>query len=215
MKRTLISGLLTSVGLSAATVSGSVHDTSGAAIANAAVLVFNPDTGEKQETATNADGKFNVNGDGAGQYILTVEKSGFASIFREFDLKAESTMDRNFTMTNEGAPADEDEGVTNEGIPKKTIRIGGLVAQSNLIKKVQPVYPTAAKSARTQGTVQIEAVISKDGVPVELRVVSTPSSDLAKSSLEAVRQWRYRPTLLNGEAVEIVTTIIVNYTLAP
>ncbi|MBV9444174.1 MAG: energy transducer TonB, partial [Acidobacteriaceae bacterium] len=48
---------------------------------------------------------------------------------------------------------------------------------------------------------------------VEMRVLSSPSDDLSESALEAVRQWRYRPTLLNGEPVEIRTTVIVNYTL--
>jgi TonB family protein len=62
--------------------------------------------------------------------------------------------------------------------------------------------------------VELEATISKDGVPVELRVLRSPSDDLSESSLEAVRQWRYRPTLLNGQPVEIVTDVIVNYTLS-
>ena len=78
--------------------------------------------------------------------------------------------------------------------------------------KVQPIYPEAAKAARVQGTVKMEATISKDGVPIELRVLSSPSDDLSQSALEAVRQWRYRPTLLNGNPIEIVTDIVVNYT---
>jgi protein TonB len=101
----------------------------------------------------------------------------------------------------------------NEEQPKK-IRVGGQVAQNNLFRKVQPLYPAAAKAARIQGTVELEAVISKDGVPSELRVVSSPNDDLSASSLEAVRQWRYRPTLLNGNPVNIVTTVIVNYSLS-
>ena len=57
-------------------------------------------------------------------------------------------------------------------------------------------------------------VISKEGVPQELRVISAPSDELAQSSLEAVGDWRYRPTLLNGEPVAVVTDVIVNYTLS-
>ncbi len=118
-------------------------------------------------------------------------------------------------MPNEGGYAVPDNVIaaTDQG-GEKRIRVRGQVAESNLIKKVQPIYPVAAKDARVQGTVELEAVISKDGVPVELRVVSSPSDDLSNSALEGVRQWRYRPTLLNGNPVEIVTTVIVNYTLS-
>jgi TonB family protein len=214
MKKTLLSGLLTSVGLSAATLGGSIQDPAGAAISDAKVIVYNPDSGSKQETVTGADGKFSIAGAPAGQYILRVEKPGFTALFREFDLKTDSKMERQFTMTNEGGPAVADRSTSTAEAPTQPVRVGGQVAQSNLITKVQPVYPVAAKAAHTQGTVELDAVISKDGIPVELRVISSPSGDLSEASLEAVRQWRYRPTLLNGEPVEITTTIIVNFTLS-
>ena len=214
MKRTMLSALLTSAGLSAATIGGTVHDGSGAAIADAKIVLTNPDTAAKEEMVTGSDGKFNFSGSGAGQYILRIEKAGFASIFREFDVKAESNLAREFTMPPEGGQAVADNIVGTDEEQLKAIRIGGQVAQSNLLRKVQPVYPVAAKAAGTQGTVQVEATISKDGLPIELRVVSSPSDDLSASSLEAVRQWQYRPTLLNGEPVVIATTVIVNYTLS-
>ena len=214
MKRTILSALLSSAGISAATISGTVHDVNGAAIAEAKVTINNPDTAARQEAVTGSDGKFSFTGSGAGQYMLRIEKPGFASIFRVFDVKAESNLEREFTMPNEGGQAVADGVVATNDDQAKKIRVGGQVAQSNLVRKVQPIYPVAAKSAGTQGTVELEVVISKDGVPAELRVVSSRSDDLSASSLEAVRQWRYRPTLLNGSPVEIVTTVIVNYTLA-
>lgn len=214
MKRTIISGLLASAGLSAATVSGSIHDANGAPVSDAKVMVFNPDTGTRQETATDSTGRFSVDGASAGQYIMSVEKSGFVSLFREFDLKADSRMERQFTMTSDGGEQVADQVVRNDATSQKPIHVRGEVAQNNLTRKVQPVYPVAAKKAAIQGTVEIEATISKDGVPIELRVVSSPSNDLSESSLEAVRQWRYRPTLLNGEPIEVVTMVIINYTLA-
>jgi len=79
---------------------------------------------------------------------------------------------------------------------------------------VQPVYPPSAKAAGIQGTVEMEMVISKDGVPLDIRVVSSPDPALTESALEAVRQWRYSSTLLNGEPIEVVTDVIVNYTLS-
>ena len=81
------------------------------------------------------------------------------------------------------------------------------------MNKVQPLYPALAKQARIQGTVRLQAVIAKDGSVVELQVISGHPL-LVQAALDAVRQWRYRPTLLNGEPVEVVTTIDVVFTLS-
>jgi protein TonB len=95
----------------------------------------------------------------------------------------------------------------------KRIRVGGNVQQAKLVNQVMPVYPPLAKSARIQGTVRLEAIISKDGAIQNLRVI-TGHPLLIQSAMDAVRQWRYQPTLLNGEPVEVVTTIDVVFTLA-
>jgi TonB family protein len=95
----------------------------------------------------------------------------------------------------------------------QTIRVGGNVQAANLIRKVTPVYPADAKSARIQGTVQLNATIAPDGTVQDLQVTSGHPL-LAQAALDAVRQWVYRPTLLNGAPVTVVTTIDVNFTLA-
>jgi TonB family protein len=215
MRKTLLSALFTSVGLSAATVSGSVSSPAGEAISEAKVVVYNPDTGAKQELTTNPDGTFRVAGAGAGQYILRVEKPGFSSTFRMFDLKADSDVNRQIIMGAPGTQPLPDDISNTDGSEPKPLRVKGTVAQSNLTTKVQPTYPAAAKSAGVQGTVELEITVTKDGVPAEIRVLRSPSDDLSQSALESVRQWRYRPTLLNGSPVEIISTVIVNYTLLP
>lgn len=96
--------------------------------------------------------------------------------------------------------------------PPKRIRIGGMVQQANLVRMVQPVYPAIAKAARIQGTVVLHAVIAKNGAIEELQYMSGPPL-LVQSAMDAVRQWRYRPTLLNGEPVEVETTIQVIFSL--
>ncbi len=202
MKRTLISGLLASAGLSAATIGGSVFDPAGAAVADAQASLFNPETSAKQETTTTPDGKFTFPSLAAGSYILHVEKPGFASLYREFNVQTDSDVRRGLILT--AAPSDQN---------PRVVRVGGSVEQSNLIRKVQPTYPAAAKADHVQGAVQLETTISKEGVPEDIRVVSSPSDDLTQSALEAVRQWRYRPVLLNGQPVDIVTDVTVNYTL--
>ena len=95
----------------------------------------------------------------------------------------------------------------------KRIRVGGQVESAKLIFKPQPEYPPLAKMARIQGTVRLEAIISKDGTIQDLKVIQGHPL-LVKAALEAVQRWRYQPTLLNGEPVEVVTEIDVNYTLA-
>src|SRR5579872_3392259 len=93
------------------------------------------------------------------------------------------------------------------------IRVGGNVQAANLIKKVVPVYPPLAKQARIQGTVRFTAIIGKDGTIQNLQLVSGHPL-LVPSATQAVKQWVYKPTLLNGEPVEVITQIDVNFTLS-
>lgn len=85
--------------------------------------------------------------------------------------------------------------------------------QDHLLTKVPPKYPPEAKKARVQGTVVLDAVIGKEGNVENLKVVSGPN-ELQQSALDAVRQWTYKPYLLNGNPIEVETTIKVIYTLA-
>jgi TonB family protein len=93
------------------------------------------------------------------------------------------------------------------------IRIGGNVQAANLIKKVTPVYPPLAKQARVQGTVRFTVILSKEGDVMNMQLVSGHPL-LVPSATEAVQQWKYKPTLLNGNPVEVITQIDVNYTLS-
>jgi protein TonB len=92
------------------------------------------------------------------------------------------------------------------------IRVGGNVQQARLVNMIRPVYPPLAKQARIQGTVRLQAIIAKDGAVVQLEVQSGHPL-LVQAALDAVKQWRYQPTLLNGEPVEVVTTVDVVFTL--
>jgi len=93
------------------------------------------------------------------------------------------------------------------------IRVGGNVQQANLIRKVTPLYPPLAKQARIQGFVRFTAIIGKDGTIQNLQLVSGHPL-LVEAAKQAVSQWQYKPTLLNGDPVEVVTTIEVNFTLS-
>jgi periplasmic protein TonB len=92
------------------------------------------------------------------------------------------------------------------------IRQGGAVTAASLINRVQPNYPPLARQTRISGTVRLHAIISKDGSVQQLEVLSGHPL-LVQAALDAVRQWRYRPTTLNGEPVEVDTTIDVIFSL--
>lgn len=92
------------------------------------------------------------------------------------------------------------------------IRVGGAVQAVNLIRKVAPIYPPLAKQARIQGVVRFTVIIGKDGTVTNMQLVSGHPM-LVPAAQEAVSQWVYRPTLLNGQPVEVITTIDVNFTL--
>ena len=108
-------------------------------------------------------------------------------------------------------------GSTPVAVPKVAtptrVRVSAGVQQGNLISQVKPTYPVIAKSARIQGAVVLQAEISKAGTIENLRVISGHPM-LVQNALEAVRQWRYKPYMLNGEPVPVETTITVNFTLS-
>jgi len=96
-------------------------------------------------------------------------------------------------------------------LPKPIVITSQLLAEPVLLERVQPAYPLAARSMQISGTVVIKAVIGKDGHVKDAQVVSSPDPSLSSAALDAVRQWRYRPYLLNGEPVEVPTHINLTF----
>ena len=93
------------------------------------------------------------------------------------------------------------------------LAVGGRVRQPKLIREVRPAYPPLARQARMQGVVKITAIVSRDGSVQSLQVVSGHPL-LVAAAMDAVRQWLYEPTLLNGEPVEVVLVVDVNFRLS-
>ncbi len=110
------------------------------------------------------------------------------------------------------APAAQN-GSDAGGANKKPERVSGGVMAGQVLTKVNPIYPPDAKAEKIEGAVVLQAIIGRDGVVENLQVVSGPEK-LRACSLDAVRQWTYKPFLLNGEPVEVETTITVTYSLA-
>jgi TonB family protein len=160
----------------------------------------------------------------AGNYELQVLKPGFETyrvsrvsldagrdLSEAFNLQLGAITERVTVAPENGAKSAPI--ATTSGKPSR-VSVGGTVQAAKLITKVQPVYPESARSAGISGTVVLHAVIGMDGKPLSLHVKNSQiDPDLARSAVEAVNQWRYTPTLLNGEPIEVDTTITVIYSL--
>lgn len=119
---------------------------------------------------------------------------------------------KRLAQAREGKPVTTEMRV--EALTADRIRVGGNVQASKLVKRVLPTYPPLAKQARIQGAVRFQVIIGKDGDVANMQVISGHPL-LIPAAQEAVKQWVYQPTLLNGRAVEVVTTVDVNFTLSP
>jgi protein TonB len=97
-------------------------------------------------------------------------------------------------------------------VRRASAQVSSGVMQGYLIRKVLPDYPAIGREIRVEGTVVLQATISKSGSIENLRVISGPAM-LQQAALDAVKQWRYKPYLLNGEPVEVETTVNVEFRL--
>ena len=205
---------------------GTIHDPSGAALSNATVILSNQKTNAVFMTSSGAEGNFVLRALPTGEYELKVVKQGF-EVYRVPRIALEPGRDMSQSISLQAA-ADKEEGagVAQSGVSgqpemgtdgKMTrLRIEGSVQASGLVEKVMPVYPQSAKSAGIQGSVNLNAVIGIDGRLMSLRVMNPEiDPELARAAIEAVSKWRYRPILVNGKPVEVETTVMVNFSLAP
>ncbi|SPE39621.1 TonB family protein [Candidatus Sulfopaludibacter sp. SbA3] len=200
---------------------GTVRDPSGAVIPGCTVVAANTE-GSNQETAmTDAVGQYRFNNILAGPYSLEVHAPGFAA----FKLPQVQVTAGNVALVNAnletGAVSQtltvqgkRPATVTPSVTAPERIKVGGNVQQARLVRQVRPVYPSELQQLGVEGTVMLRAIISREGIPMSLRAVSSSVDErLVDLAMDAVRQWRYQPMLLNGEPVETVTTIDVTFTL--
>jgi protein TonB len=109
-------------------------------------------------------------------------------------------------------PAAGNVGIAAPPPPPAPVRVGGDIKPPTKVKDAKPVYPAIARAARMSGIVFLEAIIAKDGSVKDLRVTRS-AGVLDQAAIDAVSQWKYTPTLLNNEPVEVIMTVTVNFTL--
>ena len=202
--------------------SGTVLDATGRAVPNATIIASNATAKTKDMTVTGQTGMFEFTGLATGSYKLEVLKPGFARFVEpKVELRAGESASRQIVL--QLGEVSERIDVVGKAPAKaarapsepSALQVGGSVQQTKITHMVRPAYPPVAKAAGIEGAVLLEAVIAADGSLRSLRVMNSQiDSDLAKSAVEAVSQWRYQPTLLNCQPVDVITQITVNFTLS-
>jgi TonB family protein len=175
-------------------------------------------------TRTSAVGVYAFAGLPPGRYRIQFSLPGFAPADRvvtlgtgqpgELDLQLSVGQVREVVTVRGQRPATSNAKAATA--PPQRTRVGGNVQAARLVVQVPPVYPPELQQAGISGSVVLSALISKTGEPENLQLVS-PYADprLAQAALDAVQQWRYQPTLLNGEPVKVLTQITVDFRLDP
>lgn len=202
-----------------ASLSGFIYDPSGAAVPNATVLLRNAGASNEEIAHADAAGQYAFRGVPAGRYSIEVRAPGFTKLQQSGVTLAEGAA-ANLDLILRLGEVNENVRVLGRGpqlsstSPAQRIRVGGNVQATKLLSKVQPVYPRDAEAEGVEGTVLLKAVISKQGDLLSVAVLNkSVDPRLAKAATDAVAQWKYQPTLLNGAPVEVVTTVSVNFEL--
>ncbi len=200
----------------AATLGGRVYDLSGAVIPGARVFVYD-EKGASQMAAASPDGQYSFRNLSPGVYRMEVQTPGFAIFNRRNVRVVEGEQPRVDAAMRVGAIMEtmrvEAQGFANRNQAPQRIRVGGNVQPARMLKQVRPVYPDAAKSRGAAGVVLLRTVILMDGSTAKLIPSADSDPELAEAAMQAVKQWKYQPTLLNGQPVETETTISIQFDL--
>jgi TonB family protein len=203
------------------TLAGSVSDPSGARVPNCRVTAKNLDGPNQETTIANPAGDYLFASIPAGRYALEFSARGFAIAKTQAVLVAGATarVDANLEIgqvLENVVIRGQKPSATAASRPAATaqrIRVGGMVTPVRLISQIKPVYPPDLQQLGVEGTVVMSAIVSKNGTVLNPTVRNTVDPRLAAAATEAVRQWVYQPALLNGEPVETITTITLEFQL--
>ena len=201
---------------------GVVRDASGALVPKARVTIALVGSDRKEFAVTPDTGQFSIQPLPEGTYSVEVAKPGFAKLALRGIVVKPGQMTEVQAILNVGQVSETLDVkaerpapvVTPTGSPQR-VPVGGSVQATKMVQMAKPAYPPDCKAEGVEGTVLFRAVIGVDGSILNLQQVNQlVDPRLAAAATEAVRQWRYQPTLLNGAPVEVVTDIQVNFILS-
>jgi TonB family protein len=213
---------------------GVVYDTTGAVLPGVAVTLDpgpakwppsdgSPVTRQPVNVTTDASGRFRIDGVEPGSHVIQVELPGFRALRQPIELRADGDWNRAVTLqvgdlretidVRERRPA-AITPIGGVGSGPTPVRVGGNIRAPRKTVNVPPEYPKRMVEAGLEGQVSVEAVVGIDGRVARARAMTVEAHpDLAQAAVDAVRQWRFEPTLLNGKPVEVVMTVTVNFSL--
>jgi TonB family protein len=216
--KTLYVCLLAAANCFAASIGGFVADASGGAIRGAQVAATNLDT-QHQVTATSTDsGTYTLDGLSAGRYQVIVRAPGFAAALRMVTLdKVDSA--KTLPVILDVGQISETMDVVGQGTasakgPEK-VRMGGSVTPARVLYMPRVPYPPSAKARGAEGSVIVRCIVRTDGSVGSGKAIYSPDPELEQAVIDALKLWRYEPARLNGEPVEVITTLTVNFQLKP
>jgi TonB family protein len=217
-------------------LSGTVYDPSGGVIpgvtlmlssggqrtvstAGGALTVGGPEQPAVQAT-TDSAGHFSFAGIAPGRYVLSAALPGFRRLHEEFDLKAAPDWDRVVTLQVGMLQETISVSATRTSAAPASagptpIRVGGNIRVPVKLQDVKPIYPESMRADGREAEVQLEATIDREGAVSSVHVLNSQiHPDFAVAATDAVRQWRFRPTLLNGKPIDVVMTVTVRFSLS-
>jgi TonB family protein len=219
--------LLVTAGLGTATLAqtaprplvGTVYDPTGAVVPEVSLTLTATD-GTASKTSTDSAGRFQFPVTPPGRFELQASMPGFRSLSTTIELRRDADWDRTITLQVGTVRETITVSATQLPAPPKTaagptaVRVGGNIRAPRKLKHVSPVYPAAMRAAGIEGTVPLEAIITAAGTVQSVRILSaTVHPELALAAVDAVRQWQFEPTLLNGSPVDIAMSTTVTFTI--
>jgi len=203
-----------------APLQGTVYDSSGAVLPGVEMALVN-EQGVKWSTPTDGGGQFEFAPVGAGKYVLEAAVPGFRTFKQDLVLEREKDWKKAITLqlgelqetiqVTARRPAQLAPPPASSGV----VRVGGNIKQPTKVFNVAPVYPTSMQAAGLEGVVKLDVLIATDGTVASVRVASAQVHPaFAAAAATAVKQWRFTPTLLNGQPVEVEMTASIAFNLS-
>ncbi|MDO8679053.1 MAG: M56 family metallopeptidase [Acidobacteriota bacterium] len=198
-------------------LTGVVYDMTGAVLPEVA-LTLEDATGASRTDTTDRDGRFDLGVTAPGRYMLSSKLIGFATITQAVTLQEARQWEQAITL--QVGTIQETITVTDQrpsavaASQRAPVRIGGNIRPPRKTEDVRPIYPQAMRDAGMEGFVPLGALIDVEGRVSSVRLIGAHAHpELAKAAIDAVRQWRFTPTLLNGDAVEVFMNVTVRFSL--
>ena len=200
-------------------LSGTVYDTTGAVLPQV-VLILEDAQATRQQVTSDSAGRFEFAAVAPGRYALETSLLGFKSLRYQFDLSQPRDWERTITMQvgaiqeNITITAARPASAAPAAGPGRPLGVGGNIRVPRKLVDVKPVYPESMRETGQEGLVTLEAVIGTDGSVTSVAAISAQvHPDFANAAMDAVRQWRFSPTLLNGVAIEVSMKVSVVFSL--